>query len=87
MKEFVYEGRLTLAIEFAEREEYAILENVEIGNCDTTPVSLSDAEDVLLYCKMLSEKIGIPVYRNEKHAHAGKLTNWQLNKLLDECVA
>ena len=84
MKAFLYEGRLTIVMEYTERDEYALLDSVEIGYCDTAKASLSHPDDVLLYCEMLSEKLGMPVYRNEKHAKAVNATKWELIQIVCE---
>ena len=43
---------------------------------------LTDGGDVLNFCELLSDSIGVPVYANEKHRQAQKLTHYQLSNIL-----
>lgn len=82
MREFAYEGRLTVQFDFTDKGDYALLDEVAIGHNSVSPTALDDTDDILLYCEMLSEVIGQPVYRNEAHAKAVNATKWELMQIV-----
>lgn len=82
MREFAYEGRLTIQLDFTNKGEYALLDEVAIGYNSVSPIALDDTDDILLYCEMLKEVIGKSVYRNEAHAKAVKATKWELMQIM-----
>ena len=43
---------------------------------------LTDGGDVLNFCELLEDSIGKPVYANEAHRQAKKLTHYQLSNIL-----
>ena len=64
------------------RTELALLQKVQIGMTESVEYPLTDGGDVLNFCELLEDSIGKPVYANEKHRQAQKLTNYQLSNIL-----
>ena len=64
------------------RTELALLQKVQICMTESVEYPLTDGGDVLNFCELLSDSIGKPVYANEKHRQAQKLTNYQLSNIL-----
>ena len=64
------------------RTELALLQNVQICMTESVEYPLTDGSDVLNFCELLSDSIGKPVYANEKHRQAKKLTHFQLSNIL-----
>ena len=65
-----------------KRTELALLQKVQICMTESVEYPLTDGGDVLNFCELLSDSIGKPVYANEKHRQAQKLTNYQLSNIL-----
>ena len=76
------QGLLTLFIDFEDKGNYALLQKVQIGMAEAVDFPLTDGGDVLNFCELLSDSIGVPVYANEKHRQAQKLTHFQLSNIL-----
>ena len=64
------------------RTELALLQKVQICMTESVEYPLTDGGDVLNFCELLEDSIGKPVYANEKHRQAQKLTNYQLSNIL-----
>ena len=82
MKKYIPQGLLTLVIDFDDKGDYALLQKVQIGMAEAVDFPLTDGGDVLNFCKLLRRSIGKPVYANEKHRKAQKLTHFQLSNIL-----
>ena len=76
------QGLLTLFMDFEDKGDYALLQKVQIGMAEAVDFPLTDGGDVLNFCELLSDSIGVPVYANEKHRQAQKLTHFQLSNIL-----
>lgn len=76
------QGLLTLFMDFEDKGDYALLQKVQIGMAEAVDFPLTDGSDVLNFCKLLGDSIGVPVYANEKHRQAQKLTHFQLSNIL-----
>ena len=76
------QGLLTLFMDFEDKGDYALLQKVQIGMAEAVDFPLTDGGDVLHFCELLSDSIGVPVYANEKHRQAQKLTHFQLSNIL-----
>ena len=76
------QGLLTIFIDFDDKGSYALLQKVQIGMAEAVDFPLTDGGDVLHFCKLLGDSIGVPVYANEKHRQAQKLTHFQLSNIL-----
>ena len=82
MQKYIPQGLLTIVIDFEDQGDYALLNKVEIGMAESVEYPLTDGGDVLNFCELLSDSIGKPVYANEKHRQAQKLTHFQLSNIL-----
>ena len=82
MKKDIPQGLLTLFIDFEDKGDYALLEKVAIGMTESVEYPLTDGSDVLHFCELLEDSIGKPVYANEKHRQAQKLSHYQLSNIL-----
>ena len=82
MKEPIEQGVLTLVMDYDDKGDYALLNKVEICMTESVEYPLTDGSDVLNFCKLLRRSIGKPVYANEKHRKAQKLTHFQLSNIL-----
>lgn len=82
MQKYIPQGLLTLVIDFDDKGDYALLEKVQIGMTESVEYPLTDGSDVLNFCELLEGSIGKPVYANEKHRQAQKLTHFQLSNIL-----
>lgn len=82
MKEPIEQGVLTLVMDYDDKGDYALLNKVEICMTESVEYPLTDGSDVLNFCKLLGDSIGVPVYANEKHRQAQKLTHFQLSNIL-----
>ena len=82
MKKYIPQGLLTLVMDFEDKGDYALLNKVEIGMTEAVDFPLTDGGDVLNFCELLSDSIGVPVYANEKHRQAQKLSHYQLSNIL-----
>ena len=82
MKEPIEQGVLTLIMDYDDKGDYALLNKVEICMTESVEYPLTDGGDVLNFCELLSDSIGKPVYANEKHRQAQKLTHFQLSNIL-----
>jgi len=82
MKKYIPQGLLTLVIDFDDKGDYALLERVAIGMTESVEYPLTDGGDVLNFCELLSDSIGVPVFANEKHRQAQKLSHYQLSNIL-----
>ena len=82
MKEPIEQGVLTLIMDYDDKGDYALLNKVEIGMTESVEYPLTDGSDVLNFCELLEDSIGKPVYANEKHRQAQKLTHFQLSNIL-----
>ena len=82
MKKYIPQGLLTIVIDFDDKGDYALLNKVEIGMTESVEYPLTDGSDVLNFCELLEDSIGVPVYANEKHRQAQKLTHFQLSNIL-----
>lgn len=82
MKKYIPQGLLTIVIDFEDKGDYALLNKVEIGMTESVEYPLTDGGDVLNFCELLEDSIGKPVYANEKHRQAQKLTHFQLSNIL-----
>ena len=82
MKEPIEQGVLTLIMDYDDKGDYALLEKVQIGMAESVEYPLTDGGDVLNFCELLEDSIGKPVYANEKHRQAQKLTHFQLSNIL-----
>lgn len=76
------QGLLTLFMDFEDKGDYALLQKVQIGMAEAVDFPLTDGGDVLNFCELLEDSIGKPVYANEKHRQAQKLTHFQLSNIL-----
>ena len=76
------QGLLTLFMDFEDKGDYALLQKVQIGMAEAVDFPLTDGSDVFNFCKLLGDSIGVPVYANEKHRQAQKLTHFQLSNIL-----
>ena len=82
MKKDIPQGLLTLVIDFEHKGDYALLNKVEICMTESVEYPLTDGGDVLNFCELLEDSIGVPVYANEKHRQAQKLSHYQLSNIL-----
>ena len=82
MKKYMPQGLLTLVMDFEDKGDYALLQKVQIGMTESVEYPLTDGGDVLNFCELLEDSIGKPVYANEKHRQAQKLTHFQLSNIL-----
>ena len=82
MKEPIEQGVLTLIMDYDDKGDYALLNKVEICMTESVEYPLTDGGDVLNFCELLRGSIGKPVYANEKHRQAQKLTHFQLSNIL-----
>lgn len=82
MKEPIEQGVLTLVMDYDDKGDYALLQKVQICMTESVEYPLTDGSDVLNFCKLLGDSIGVPVYANEKHRQAQKLTHFQLSNIL-----
>ena len=82
MKEPIEQGVLTLIMDYDDKGDYALLNKVEICMTESDEYPLTDGGDVLNFCELLRGSIGKPVYANEKHRQAQKLTHFQLSNIL-----
>lgn len=82
MQKYIPQGLLTLFMDFEDKGSYALLQRVQIGMTESVEYPLTDGGDVLNFCELLSDSIGKPVYANEKHRQAQKLTHFQLSNIL-----
>ena len=82
MKKYIPQGLLTIVIDFEDKGDYALLEKVQICITESVEYPLTDGSDVLNFCELLEGSIGKPVYANEKHRQAQKLTHFQLSNIL-----
>ena len=82
MKKYIPQGLLTLVMDYDDKGDYALLQKVQIGMAEAVDFPLTDGGDVLNFCKLLRRSIGKPVYANEKHRKAQKLTHFQLSNIL-----
>lgn len=82
MKEPIEQGVLTLIMDYDDKGDYALLNKVEICMTESVEYPLTDGSDVLNFCELLEDSIGVPVYANEKHRQAQKLTHFQLSNIL-----
>ena len=82
MKKYIPQGLLTIVIDFEDKGDYALLQKVQIGMAESVEYPLTDGGDVLNFCELLSDSIGKPVYANEKHRQAQKLSHYQLSNIL-----
>ena len=82
MKKYIPQGLLTLVMDFEDKGDYALLNKVEICMAESVEYPLNDGGDVLNFCELLEDSIGKPVYANEKHRQAKKLTHYQLSNIL-----
>ena len=82
MKEPIEQGVLTLIMDYDDKGYYALLNKVEICMTESVEYPLTDGGDVLNFCELLEDSIGKPVYANEKHRQAQKLTHFQLSNIL-----
>ena len=82
MEKHIPQGLLTLVMYFEDKGDYALLQKVQICMTESVEYPLTDGGDVLNFCKLLSDSIGVPVYANEKHRQAQKLTHYQLSNIL-----
>ena len=82
MKKYIPQGLLTLVMDFDDNGDYALLQKVQIGMTESVEYPLTDGGDVLNFCKLLRGSIGKPVYANEAHRQAKKLTHFQLSNIL-----
>lgn len=82
MKKYIPQGLLTIVIDFEDKGDYALLQKVQIGMTESVEYPLTDGGDVLKFCKLLKGAIGKPVYVNEAHRQAKKLTHYQLSNIL-----
>ena len=82
MKKYIPQGLLTLVMDFDDKGDYALLNKVAIGMTESVEYPLTDGGDVLNFCELLEDSIGKPVYANEKHRQAQKLTHFQLSNIL-----
>ena len=82
MKKYIPQGLLTIVIDFEDKGDYALLQKVQIGMTESVEYPLTDGGDVLNFCELLEDSIGKPVYANEKHRQAKKLTHFQLSNIL-----
>ena len=82
MKKYIPQGLLTLVMDYDDKGDYALLNKVEICMTESVEYPLTDGSDVLNFCKLLRGSIGKPVYANEKHRQAQKLTHFQLSNIL-----
>lgn len=78
----ISQGLLTIFIDFEDKGDYALLNKVEIGMTESVEYPLTDGGDVLNFCELLGDSIGMLVYANEKHRQAQKLTHFQLSNIL-----
>ena len=74
-------------MDFEDKGDYALLNKVEIGMAESVEYPLTDGGDVLNFCELLSDSIGVPVYANEKHAKAVNATKWELIQIICEVAA
>lgn len=82
MKEPIEQGVLTLVMDYDDKGDYALLNKVEICMTESVEYPLTDGSDVLNFCELLEDSIGVPVYANEKHRQAKKLSHYQLSNIL-----
>ena len=82
MQKYIPQGLLTLVMDFEDKGGYALLEKVQIGMTESVEYPLTDGGDVLSFCELLGDSIGKPVYANEKHRQAQKLSHFQLSNIL-----
>ena len=82
MQKYIQQGLLTLFMDFEDKGDYAILQKVQIGMTESVEYPLTDGGDVLNFCELLGDSIGKPVYANEKHRQAQKLSHYQLSNIL-----
>ena len=82
MKKYIPQGLLTLVIDFDDKGDYALLNKVEICMTESVEYPLTDGGDVLNFCELLEDSIGVPVYANEAHRQAQKLSHYQLSNIL-----
>lgn len=82
MQKYIPQGLLTLVMDFEDKGDYALLNKVEICMTESVEYPLTDGGDVLNFCELLSDSIGVPVYANEKHRQAQKLSHYQLSNIL-----
>ena len=82
MKKYIPQGLLTLVMDFEDKGDYALLQKVQIGMAESVEYPLTDGGDVLNFCKLLEDSIGRPVYGNEEHRQAQKLSHYQLSDIL-----
>lgn len=82
MKKYIPQGLLTLVMDFDDKGDYALLNKVEICMTESVEYPLTDGGDVLHFCELLEDSIGVPVYANEKHRQAQKLSHFQLSNIL-----
>ena len=82
MKEPIEQGVLTLIMDYDDKGDYALLNKVEICMTESVEYPLTDGGDVLNFCELLEDSIGKPVYANEKHRQAQKLSHYQLSNIL-----
>ena len=69
-------------MDFDDKGDYALLQKVQIGMAESVEYPLTDGGDVLNFCELLKGAIGKPVYANEAHRQAQKLTHFQLSNIL-----
>ena len=81
-QKYIPQGLLTLVMDFDDKGDYALLQKVQICMTESVEYPLTDGGDVLNFCELLSDSIGKPVYANEKHRQAKKLTHFQLSNIL-----
>ena len=81
MKKYIPQGLLTLVMDFEDKGYYALLNKVEICMTESVEYPLTDGGDVLNFCELLEGSIGKPVYANEKHRQAKKLSHYQLSNI------